>query len=542
MYRKIQAILLIGALGVGGCSTLPQSSEEMGAYPYGEETAPDLAETAHLWEPEVWTETAQADKQEQGDLWVRISHGYNLLPTLEHPEIERTIDEFAERRRFFDAMGRQARPYLHYIVQEVEKRGLPMELALLPAIESAYSPLAYSPARAAGIWQFMPGTATHFGIKQNRWYDGRRDLRDSTDAALDYLEKLYTFFNGDWLNALAAYNSGEGTVQRAIEKNQAAGRPTDYWSLDLPRETREYVPRLMAVSAIVAQPKKYGIELPSIADKPYLIPVKVGAQIDLSLAAQLAGLSTKELRQLNAGFTRSATDPDGSHELLMPIDKADTFRQRLTQLSKDKLMPTPVSDDPAYQAPVFASRSKTTTITYRIRKGDTLDKIASRHGTTAKELRRLNKLSAKHRLQIGQSLFLPGKAETQTARAESKTTQAASRNAKPEYQVRAGDTLGHIAARFNVTVAALRRENNLSSKTNLKPGQTLRLPTVRQASATPASAKPRKKILYTVKQGDSIWDIARLHRVEVKDLLAWNKLDRRSVLQRGQTLQILPGS
>jgi membrane-bound lytic murein transglycosylase D len=270
------------------------------------------------------------------NLWHRLRAGYKLQ-VKDNEEIERTVEYFSRKSQFFENVSQRARPYLYHIVHELERRKMPLELALLPIIESSFRPTALSPKKAAGVWQFIPSTGRNYGLRQNRFYDGRRDVLASTRAALDYLEKLNEMFDGDWLLSVAAYNCGEGAVQRAIRKNEAREKPTDFWALDLPRETRQYVPNLIAVSKIVAEPEKHDVTLSYISNRPYLQNVNVGTQINLNLAAKLAGLSTHEFNRLNPGYRLGVTDPDGPHLLTLPIDKVDNFKQQLTALPVELL-------------------------------------------------------------------------------------------------------------------------------------------------------------------------------------------------------------
>lgn len=232
---------------------------------------------------------------------------------------------YARHQAYLDRVAERATPYLFHIVEEIERRGMPMELALLPIVESAFHPFAYSRSHASGIWQFIPGTGRNYGLKQNWWYDGRRDIVAATDAALRYLDKLNKEFHGNWLHALAAYNTGERNVGRAIKRNRKAGKQTDFWSLRLPRETRGYVPSLLAVAELLAEPEKYGITWQTIENKPYFTQVDIGGQLDLATAAGLADLSMDDLYTLNPAFNRWATAPDGPHHLLVPVGKKNAL-------------------------------------------------------------------------------------------------------------------------------------------------------------------------------------------------------------------------
>lgn len=264
------------------------------------------------------------------DLWTRIRNGFSLTPSNISEDIKAEIGWFDLKQHYLDKVAERASPYLYHIVEEVERRDMPMEIALLPIIESAYRAEAYSPGKAAGIWQLAPGTGVRLGLKETAWYDGRRDVVASTDAALDYLETLHDKFGGNWLHALAAYNCGEGTLKKAIGRNRAAGRPTDYWSLDLPAETEHFVPKLLATASILDNPGKYRLALDAIPNRPYLAEVKVKGPLKFAEVAALAQMSVVDLQSLNPGFPRSAVGP-GRHTLVIPLGKASALKQRLVQ-------------------------------------------------------------------------------------------------------------------------------------------------------------------------------------------------------------------
>jgi|JFJP01.1.fsa_nt_gi membrane-bound lytic murein transglycosylase D len=383
------------------------------------------------------------------NLWQRLRAGYTLQVP-DNTEITRTVEHFSRKSRYFENISQRARPYLYYIVQELERRKMPLELALLPAIESSFQPTALSPKKAAGVWQFIPSTGKNYGLRQNRFYDGRRDVLASTRAALDYLEKLHEMFDGDWLLAVAAYNCGEGAVARSIRKNQGHEKPTDFWSLDLPRETRQYVPNLLAVSKIVADPEKHDVKLSYISNRPYLQNVNVGTQINLDLAARLAGLSTHEFNRLNPGYRLGVTDPGGPHLLTLPIDKVDDFKQKLTAIPVETLLSStakperdseeteatastevataettvavrevsqPIPHATAYFAAAYRSppqpanllESKKKITTHTVKNGDTLWTIARNYKVSVEDLTRLNGLPKNSKdLPFGKKLTIPG--------------------------------------------------------------------------------------------------------------------------------------
>jgi membrane-bound lytic murein transglycosylase D len=476
-WKPLCCLTLCSSLGLAGCQTMQtqelQASTEVSASAVTPATAhsppsdspQDYLPRSYLTDQALAADAVfhpplEATEAQHHDLWERIREGFQY-DLASHPKIRQDIDWYAERPRFLNGVQERARPYLHFIVEEIEQRGMPMELALLPAIESSFVPSARSPAAAAGIWQFTPGTGARFGLAQNAWYDGRLDVVASTHAALDYLELLAEQFNGDWGLALAAYNAGEMTIQRAIEKNTRLGKPTDFWSLDLPKETRAFFPRLLAISELIKNPDQYGFNLNPIPNEPYFKPVTVEEQIDLKEAARLAGIPAEEIKRLNPGFKRWATAPGSAQMVNVPAEVAEDFEEKLA-----------ANDD---------------------------------------------------RLRVRLS----------------------------QYEVRRGDTLGGIAQRLGVSSAALQQANHLKG-TKLTPGQMLVVPVSPEqvAAAGPAEPKPQAKktaakkkgrIEYQVKAGDSLWLIAKAHKVSDKDIAKWNKINAKTTLQPGMTLIIYKG-
>jgi membrane-bound lytic murein transglycosylase D len=397
------------------------------------------------------------------DLWHRIRMGFTLEP-MDSPLVAEHEAWYASRpdyiRRFVD----RGSLYLHHIVERVESRGMPMEIALLPVIESAFTPRAQSRAKASGLWQFIPSTGKNFGLTQDWWRDNRNDVVAATDAALNYLQRLYDMF-GSWELALAAYNCGEGCVGRAIAANQKRNLPTDYLSLKLPAETRNYVPKLLAVKNIVLAPATYGVDLESVPDEPYFTTVPAPAKIDVRLAARLAGMSVEEFVALNPAHNKPvAVAPTGT--LIVPLDKADVFRTNLE----------------SYDKPLVSW----TTVTAK--KGESVDALAKRHGVGAAQLRAANdlKLDKRGRLKVAQQVLVPagpGKgaqpAPIQVAQASAPTVADSgteARGAARWYTVRVGDTLYSIARRANVALERLLHLNAHTSASVLKPGLRLRLP------------------------------------------------------------------
>ena len=402
---------------------------------------------------------------EVNDLWTRIREGFTLTD-LDGPLVERHEDWYVDRPDYMARMIDRSRKYLYFIVGEIEKRNMPMEIALLPMIESAYNPAAYSQMKAAGMWQFIPSTGKHYGLKQNFWYDGRRDVMAATLAALDYLQRLHAMFN-DWQLALAAYNWGEGAVSRAMEKNRAAGRPTNYLSLTMPAETRNYLPKLQAVKNIVADPEAFGFDIASVPDEPYFIPVKVPGQMDVKVAAKLANLSVDEFRNLNPGHNRPVIIPAANKQLLLPKDKVDLFHENLEN----------------FDSPLVTWQ------TYRVQRRERLRHIALKFDTTVAKLCEANGLTLRSRLRPGQLLLVPARnpARDNTVAAHADHADfAPARDVKKStvrrlHKVKRGETLFAIAKKHSVTVAQLKTWNRLRGNA-VRAGQVL---TVKSEGARP---------------------------------------------------------
>ena len=486
-------------------------------------------------EPTVVPEPEQNAESchEPRDLWSRLRDGFQLSAH-QHPRIANDLAWYASHKSYLDRMTERATPYLHLIVEEIERRGIPMELALLPVVESAFQPFAYSHGRAAGLWQFVPATGRRFKLSQTWWYDGRRDVTASTHAALDYLEYLHRYFDGDWLHALAAYNSGEGTVKKAILRNRKKGKPTDYWSLDLPKETEGYVPKLLAISTLVANPPAQGVILASVADEPYLSGVNVGSQIDLDLAAELAGISLEEIYRYNPGFNRWATDPQGPHQLLVPVDNVERFQGALAE---------------------YPENERISWKRHQIKSGEVLGVIAEKYRTNLDLIRKVNKIKGNN-IRVGSTLIIPV-ARTNLSRYQLSSTQRLKsiQNRKQEgqrieYQVQDGDTLWDIARKYDVGVQQLAKWNGMAPRDPLRPGSKLVIWTQAAEPQKVSAINPadfvhpfeettHQRIGYTVRNGDSLARISERFRVSISNLQSWNKtLQGKKYLKPGDRITL----
>lgn len=493
-----------------------------------------------LVQPPV-TQTSDNDVHiERDDLWQRIKNGY-AMPESTSPLTRNHEQWYSARPDYVKRMVERSQRYLFHVVEEVEKRGMPTEIALLPMIESAYNPNAYSTSHASGIWQFVPSTGKYFGLKQNWWFDNRRNITFATEAALTYLQKLHAMF-GAWDLALAAYNAGEGTVSRAIERNRRLGLPTDYESLNLPPETRNYVPKLQAVKNLMTNPGNYGLKIQTISNTPYFAKVTAPAQIDAHLAAKLAEISDEEFLALNPSFNRPViTGENKNLELLLPIVSAQTFRTNLE----------------SYNKPLVSWK------TYFAKRGEKLEKIASKFGIHVSKLRDVNDLPAQNKIKKPATILVPNGNQTDFKPKNNvvapETSLAASPagtitpvfqgdnniefasnqedwldiNTKEEiepspkssvtHKVKRGEVLAEIAKRHGVSVKQIMAANSLKSS-RVKVGQVLKINAAETASASKNKSKKSEKTkTYIVKRGDTLHSIAEKFDVAVSDLKRWNK-------------------
>ena len=528
------------ALALGGLLSACQS---VGPSAAEAPTPPVVAVTvaADPLEPIVLPQLAYRAPVAETDLLVRLRLGLGWeVP--DDPVVARERQWYARNQAYLNRVFARSELYLFHIVAELEARHMPAELALLPIVESAFDPFAYSHGRASGLWQIIPGTGKRLGLTQNWWFDGRRDVLDSTRAALDYLEQLHAQFDGDWLLAVAGYNSGEGNVERARKKAAAAGRPQDFWGIKsyLPAETRTYVPRLLAVVALVGDPEAFGVTLPTIANEPRFAVVETGGQIDMTLAASLVGIETDALYALNAGINHWATDPEGPHRLVVPVAQADSFKASLAALGENE---------------------RVQWTRHRIKTGESIGGIAERYATTPAVLRELNGLRG-NTIRAGDYLLVPHAiaslgSYTQSADARAERQQTTPRNGERRaHVVRSGESLWSIARDYDVELRSLASWNSMAPGDVLSVGRELvvwtQAPAQIAAAATSAASLTRsdtalglavtsriREITYVVRRGDSLSSIARRFRVTVDKLVEWNTGAGAKYLQPGQRLKML---
>jgi membrane-bound lytic murein transglycosylase D len=493
-----------------------------------------------------------------GNLWDTLPDNFQMQHYAGSPEVQAQIRWFMSHQEYLNRTIRRAAPYMYYIYQQVQRRNLPTELVLLPIIESAYNPFGYSYMGAAGLWQIMPQTATSWGIKRNWWFDGRRDIFASTNAALDYLTYLQNYFNGNWLLAVAAYNTGEGNVQSAIRRNVRLGKNTEFWDLPLSQQTQAYVPRLLALAAIIADRKTNPINLPPINDKPYLSSVDVGSHIDLNLAAQLAGMNAKELYQLNPGYNHWATDPNGPYVLILPVDKIDSFKTSLAKYPREQRI-------------VLQH--------YKVRVGDTLAKIADRFDVDISKIKKTNSLALR-RIKPGKTLLIPitTLAVSQTIRKDSVGTVLAkldkATNGEGNNEINGGENNKQFASLLgdsqqNSQQSPEQTVNLASNQTTESSSEYPNEQSVGQGTDQTDAAKQSamltnqivqgeeegdstailkrlaslestaSKIVHRVKPHEHLWSIARAYKVDVKSLMSWNHIKANQPLKPGTRLVIL---
>ena len=512
---KANLIIIAGSmLAITGCQTLHT------AEPSSDSTTQTVTANAkNKKSATVTLEQIEEQVAQVNDLWLRISNQMRF-PVVDNALVAQYRQWYIDNPMHLEIVTQRAQPYLYYIVEQLKKRNLPLELALLPIVESGFDPLAHSPSDASGLWQLTSPTAMSFGVKTNWWYDGRRDVASSTKAALDLMEYLYAKMDHNWLYTIAAYNSGEGRIFNAIKHNQARGKSTDFWSLSLPRETAHYVPQLLALADVIKHADKYGINLTPIDNSPQIEVVDIESQLDINLAADLAQIDINDLKAINPGLKRWATAPQGPHQLIVPSDKAASFKRALATIEPN---------------------SRINWVRYKIKSGDSISEIADQFETTATLIRSSNGIKGNN-IIAGRFLIIPVAAKdpdlaTMTAdQVLARKTVVKSSPNKQAYIIKSGDSLWKIAQSQQVTVAQLMKWNNLKKQFTLAIGKSLVIFPNEVAINT---ASNDKTVSYRVQSGDSLARIALKYKVTVAELIEWNSLQNSKLIQPGQILKLI---
>ncbi len=529
-FRIVLFLFIPIVLTLGGCANLPKPDADTLNQPQSENTSAATNDSIDYGILPAINSSAQSERRaawmNDGNLWHYIAARFTL-PIPNNARIQTQLAFYASHVDYLQRVTERASPYLHMIVKDLQENDLPLELALLPIVESAYRPEAVSTSNATGIWQFIPSTGTHFGLQRTTWYDGRRDIKASTEAAVQYFSRLRVMFNDDWPVIIASYNGGEGTLQKAIDYNQSKGLPTDFWSLTkISQETADYPARLYALIIIFSNPEKFGFNPYPVPNASVLTEIKLNKPINLSKLATLTGVSHEELYRLNPGFDKLITGP-ASANLLVPKGLADQF--------------TPSAMEAAEKSAIDWGR-------YTLRRGDNFHKVAYRYGCDADELIKVNRLSSAY-ARPGETILVPlGRGE------KARLASGADRM----YTVQSGDSLWGLARRFNMELADLQRMNGLKKKEEIKPGQKLMVASagrepepahaaraVLKTPRDPHQAKPaahktksRGANHYTVKKGDTLWNVAQRFSTTVTEIASANRIQTNRALKPGQVLVI----
>lgn len=488
---------------------------------------------SHINEPHVEEPTSQSQAVitpqpvVEKDLWRYIVNRSTLQAPSEK-QLFWHIDWFKKHPEYLARVTKRANPYLYLVTQEVERAGLPLEIALLPIVESAYYPWSYSHGTASGLWQFIPSTGRLYGLKDNWWYDARGDVLASTKAAVKYLKNLNKLFKGDWLLAIAAYNSGPGRVQKAIRNNKAQGKPTDFWHLKLPKETQGYVPRLLAVTELIRHPKKYGQSVTSVVNEPVVQSIKLDTQFDLALISEWAEVDLEELYTLNPALKRWATPATDNYTLLLPNKNMALFKQAM-------------KDNPNIERLQW--------IRYQVRQNDSLSVIAQKYQTTISHIISVNKLKS-NLIKVGDYLIVPVAQKDgveyllSESQREKKRLKSKKSGLRIIHTVGPGDSLWLIAKKYHVNINRLVKWNHLKRSEPLKLGKKLVLwqpystTNLNLSKVTDLGINIDRKVSYRVKNGDNLSVIAAKFGVNIAQIKQWNNLNE-ELLQPGQRLTIM---
>ena len=464
---------------------------------------------------------------ERHTIWEQMRRGKRMSLPPVNQWIEQNIKRYQRSPRYLKRLLTRGAPYMHFVVNTLHKNNMPLDLALLPVIESGYDPFAYSSRQASGLWQFISSTAKLYGLEENWWYDGRRDFVAATNGAVKLLSNLHGYAGGEWSHALAGYNAGWTTVSRRIRRNERLARKTDFWHLNLPRETRNYLLRFYALAHIIRDPEKYNISLPLIPNSRVLSFVDAGSQIDLFQAAVLAHLSPSIMHSLNAGYKRWTTPPQGPHTLVLPASHERIFREALSALSEEERV-----------------RLKE----HKIRSGDSLSAIAGRFNTTVGHLVKINNLKSAHQIRADANILVPAAIYPGTNYSVRPVLSAPNIKSQSGYRkyihiVQKSESLWSIAQKYDIDdYKSIAKLNKISYNPTLHPGQEIMLLLPDKQAIQHSAKNVRKpmirKIVYTVRPNDSPAKIAKNFSVPLRSVLEWNQLKQQSIIHPGQKLTL----
>ena len=463
---------------------------------------------------------------QEDDLWQVIANRQGIK-SVSNSRVQSRIDWISNHPEYLSLISKRAEPFLYLVVSELEKQNVPIEIALLPIVESDYYPFSYSHGTAAGLWQFIPSTGRMYGLEEDWWHADRRDVLASTKAAANYLNDLNKMFKGDWLLSIAAYNAGPGRIQRAIDTNIKLGKKTDFWSLDLPQETEKYVPKLLALSQVIKNPSRYNQKLLEIDNKPFLNEVELDSQFDLALISQWTGLSIDQIYNYNPGLKRWATPESLPYIMLLPEEVIDSFNDNLSKQDQ---------------------RPKISWTRYKIKQGDSLSLIAQNYNTTIGQIMSVNELD-NDVIRADKYLIVPLAQKSEGYYSLSDNQREKSRlniqknSEKIIYTVVAGDSLWKISIKFGTTINNLVRWNKISPSESLSIGKELVIlrdnkNKTELAKITNTGIDINRDIFYTVKEGDNLSRIAQKYNVKIAEIRSWNDLNEEYILQPGDKLTI----
>ena len=428
---------------------------------------------------------------------------------IDEAAVKKQVDWLLKNPEYLTRVIEKSGPYIHYVYARIKESGLPIEITLLPIIESAYDPLAYSQSHASGLWQFIPSTAAYLGLERNIWFDARRDIVKSTEVAINYLSYLNQKFENDWSLTLASYNGGEGTVAKSIEKNLELGKDPNFWQLSLPLETENYVPKFYALAHVLKNRKEFNLEIPEIPNQPVFEIIALENQIEIETIVEVSGIDYKTFTKFNPGYRRSITSPDDISNILIPIESAS----KLTQFIN--------TEDPENWLP-FSE--------YEIKFGDTLSGIALDHDSSIDLIKTINYLTT-DLLRVGQILKVPHNRGTPVIHKRSVTTQIIS------HEVLSGDTLSQIAKNYKTTIRDIMLQNKLKSS-KIFAGQSLEI----QIRTNTIAQSHIRKVFYKIREGDSLYLIAKRFSVSINDIRKWNTFTQSKYIHPGETLILMVDS